>query len=400
MERVSQYLATAFFFSFPLVFGGIPLFFGGEFPRGIAPYEGVRLVWAAACGTILAAPLIIRSLRTFRRFDPFRKEAVRSFWLPAVVCGSFLVSALFHPFSPASDLLFGRTYSVVAFLSLVAVTFGYRELSEEARKTALRWMVAGFVAFNFPYAVIQVLAFDPVTAAVVLPDWGEGRAFGTLGNPNSLAFFAAACLPLAFWLFSGKAARWAVVSGLVAIVVLAQSASALLVVCAYFAYRAFGWRGLTAVAISAITAFALSVNRYPDKFFSLQTRAAIAADVVERTVSNPRTFFVGDGSDAVAKLFSEYRSAEVVKFAGDAPIDRTHFLWLDVALAFGVPFTLSFLSWSFSRYGKTERFQKESLSVFFVLSLLHTPGIAHLLVFCALLSGRINVRPAPKKRRV
>ncbi|MDQ1343897.1 MAG: hypothetical protein QG650_617, partial [Patescibacteria group bacterium] len=113
MERVSQYLVTAFFFTFPLVFGGVPAFFGGELPRGIFLYEGVRLAWFVLWAGIFLAFLPIRRILRNLRFPNWQNGFVIA---SAVAIGFFILTVSIHPFAPISDVLFGRTYSAVAVL--------------------------------------------------------------------------------------------------------------------------------------------------------------------------------------------------------------------------------------------------------------------------------------------
>jgi hypothetical protein len=172
MERASLYLVTAFFFTFPLVFGGIPAFFGDELPRGIFLYEGIRLAWLVLwAGIFLAFLPIWRILRNpkFLLWNPnWHRKSVIAF---GAAIGFFILAAFIHPSDPISDVLFGRTYSTVAVSSLILVASFLSTASREVRKSAFRAMVIGFVAFNLPYATAQVFGFDPVAARVTFPDW-------------------------------------------------------------------------------------------------------------------------------------------------------------------------------------------------------------------------------------
>lgn len=60
-----------------------------------------------------------------------------------------------------------------------------------------------------------------------------------------------------------------------------------------------------------------------------------------------------------------------------------------------MPFALALYAFAFFSLRKTERPVREALSVFFVLSCLHTPDSAHLLFVALLL---VSGLPVPKKR--
>ena len=206
-----------------------------------------------------------------------------------------------------------------------------------------------------------------------------------MGNPNSLAFFAALCLPAAFALFAPKA-RLAVVAALAVTVLATKSASGVLAFSGCLLYR--GCLGLpegffkkhafgTAAAVLAISAVLVPVFSR-EKLLSLGTRASIVTDEAAHVLSDPGTFFLGDGAGAVERSFSSNRSDRLSEFvAPDVPIDRAHFLPLDLAAVFGIPFallaTVSMVLTAFRKNLPAEA--REVLGIFFVLSLLHTPGV-------------------------
>ncbi len=108
------------------------------------------------------------------------------------------------------------------------------------RRAALRAILFGFLCANVPYSVLQAVSADPLSASLAIPDWnGAVRAFGTFGNPNSLAFFAALCLPVAFGL-EGRWTRFPAVAGLLVVTALSGSVSGLAVALAFTAFRILG----------------------------------------------------------------------------------------------------------------------------------------------------------------
>lgn len=165
----------------------------------------------------------------------------------------------------------------------------------------------------------------------------------------------------------------------------------------YLGYRYFGFWKTSAVGLIALVAFVFSIHSHPDKYFSIQTRTAIMGDVVLRSVSSKESFFLGNGAGSMEDWFAEHRSAEVTTFVSpETPIDRAHFLFLDLAFVFGFPFAvLLFVAAFLSVDKKTGRPAKEALSVFLILSCVHTPGLAHLVLAALLLAGGSSV-PVPR----
>jgi hypothetical protein len=82
-----------------------------------------------------------------------------------------------HGLHPAEDVVLGRAYSVSVFVGLAAFFWGIAISSKRFRIDAVRALALGFVVSNFPYALAQSVGFDPVLERVVLPEWGNTRAF-------------------------------------------------------------------------------------------------------------------------------------------------------------------------------------------------------------------------------
>lgn len=188
-------------------------------------------------------------------------------------------------------------------------------------------------------------------------------------------------------LFRGKT-RFAVAAALFAMAVLSRSYSGIAVISAYLLFRSgsvlplgpFG-RDLPirAFAVTAFLAVAiLSAAFHAEKFLSLKTRAVLVTDTLTYLLTEPRAFFLGGGSDAAIRFFSEERSERLSRHVSpDVPVDRAHFAFLDLALAFGVPFALSvFYALFFLARKNPQRSARETLGIFLLLSALHTPGIA------------------------
>lgn len=270
----------------------------------------------------------------FHRPAPFLWERRNVLAVFATVSAVTLFSLL-HGFHPVDDLILGRTYSVSVFAGLAAFVWGVSLLSEPFKKDAVRVLVLGFVVSNFPYAFFQVAGFDPVFRHLILPEWGDARAFGTFGNPNSLALFSVICLPFAFSAFDRFRFRMLLAAMLLAVVFLTKSLFASAVATAYVAYKTLSRSKTILVFVFLAAPLAFSYFTVPEKTFSLQLRAAIALDVAEASISSWRTFLFGEGGGAVERLFSLRRSGEVAKFVNAAiPISHSHSLFLEIALVF------------------------------------------------------------------
>lgn len=153
----------------------------------------------------------------------------------------------------------------------------------------------GFVFVNLPLSVIQIIGLDPFSSSFSFP-WEGDRAYGTLGNPNSLAFLSVLCLPVAFGLFPKGAVRKFLLSALFVICLATSSWSGTAVFIAYLVYRYFGFAKTSAATLAIAVAFFAFSYEFHDKRMSVGTRFAIVGDSASRSVSNPRTFFVGGGA--------------------------------------------------------------------------------------------------------
>lgn len=125
------------------------------------------------------------------------------------------------------------------------------------------------------------------------------------------------------------------------VVLLTKSVSAAAVGLGYLAYKTLPRTRFLAVAALIAAILVSFFAAVPEKAFSLQLRAALASDVMEASVSSWRTFLFGRGGGAVERLFSENRSAEVSRFVdASVPITHSHSFFLELALVFGVPFSM------------------------------------------------------------
>ncbi|MFB0965250.1 MAG: hypothetical protein QMC36_06255 [Patescibacteria group bacterium] len=162
----------------------------------------------------------------------------------------------------------GETYSVLPFLSIFLIAASLSVFPKDLKERSVRAFVLGFVTVNLPLALVQLLGLDPTSENFSVP-WEPGRAYGALGNPNSLAFLAALCLPVVFSVFSKGYKRSALVAALVAICFLSASWSGTAVALAYLAYRYFGFlKTAVCVLAVAVSFFAFSQN-FQDKRMSV-----------------------------------------------------------------------------------------------------------------------------------
>lgn len=104
------------------------------------------------------------------------------------------------------------------------------------------------------------------------------------------------CLPVAFAVFPKGAARKSLILSLFAICVASLSWSGIAAFAGYLSYRYFGFLKTLAAGVAAVFVFFAFSGEFQQKRMSVGTRFAIVGDVAARSVSNPKTFFLGDGA--------------------------------------------------------------------------------------------------------
>ena len=271
MERALRNFVTAFFFASPIVFGPVAIpfllaaipIFGVRILGGLSFFEGTRLVFLVFGAAFISLGTFLLKWREIGWKKPDgRTYAVLAFALP------FWFSSFANPGFPLKETATGETYSVLPFLSIFLIAASLSVLPKDLKERSVRAFILGFVTINLPLAIAQAFGFDPISDAFSFP-WEPGRAYGALGNPNSLAFLAALCLPAVFSVFPKGRKRSSLVAGLVAICVLSASWSGTAVALAYLAYRYFGFLKAAATVLAVTVSFFAFSQHFQDKRMSV-----------------------------------------------------------------------------------------------------------------------------------
>lgn len=144
-------------------------------------YEGVRMAYLAFGAAVFGAAFfrdVVRMLRLpLCRMLGLSSMSAHARFAAWAAIGAFAASVAYNGTDAVADIAAGRTYSAVSAASVAVLAAVVLSLPESVRQAAIRSAMLGFLAVNLPYALLQAFGFDPVTPLVVLPEWGEGRAF-------------------------------------------------------------------------------------------------------------------------------------------------------------------------------------------------------------------------------
>ncbi len=287
-------------------------------------------------------------------------------------------------------------YCALFLLSIILSTIGQKE----QKKILMVSLITGSIVCL--YALFQKLWFDPMQS-LYSSRLDETRIFSTLWNPNYLAGYILMLMPLALSLIaSHKKLGWGLFGLLTLVLFLTKSLFGIGVFCWYgtylLLYKLLPWdqktrhlRALGLIGVGCLIAGYL-MYRYGEHLLEIQKIKGFIAryflwETGIRTIfGDIRNTLFGYGPDGFLSVSELFRSPELSLFEDPAyRIDRSHNVWIDMFIHFGIPVGVFLLYHIVSQWKKLSVSHREVLVLFSVFFFFNIPVIVHYLLLVQIL---------------
>jgi hypothetical protein len=293
------------------------------------------------------------------------------------------------------------------YMALFILFFLLKSVSSEERRKLLYTSFAGFIGV-IVYVVFQKIWLDPL-APFYETRLDPRRAFSTLGNPNYLAGFVLIMLPLLHeTIFAHKGEHkdlWGIILWVVAAVVIYLTGSYLawIIFAGYVLvillthivskkkHRDIFWISLVVIAFLAGILFWQEYGR--DVLEMQKMKWFIARWYLWKTgvawlLHDPWHFLFWYGPDGFLAVSEYFRHPLLSVYEDPAyRIDRSHNVFIDFALHFGVPITVALLVLIGRQIPHISHGKRVSLLLFALYFSFNIPVLIHFLIVMQILTS-------------
>jgi len=252
------------------------------------------------------------------------------------------------------------------------------------------------------YALFQKLGLDPIQS-LYSSRLDATRIFGTLWNPNYLAGYILMLLPLSFLLTRSNKILWWGLFGLFTYVLfLTKSLFGIgifagylyyLIVYRYVPLRQNTRHIVTITLIGGLTVIGeYTLAHYGEQILEIQKIKGFIARYflwetgIHTIFWDIRNTLFGYGPDGFLPISELFRSPELSLFEDPAfRIDRSHNVWIDMLIHFGVPIGVFIIYSIFHRWTRLPLSLKEILVIFSIFFFFNIPVLVHLVLLIQIL---------------
>jgi hypothetical protein len=415
MNKIRFLFLQAIFLMTPLIYAwlyipgmGVDLagVMNSIFPRiSLSGFESVKVSFFLLC---TAGALIAHLIHIFLSENPITLS--RSFIISLGVVFLWTVVSLWLNYDVNVYFTSGnpeKRHGWFFYMGLFALFFLLKSVSSEERRNLLYTSFAGFIGVII-YVVFQKIWLDPL-APFYETRLDPRRAFSTLGNPNYLAGFILIMLPLLHeTIFPHKAehkASWDIILGVVAAVVIYLTGSYLawIIFAGYVLvillkhivskkkHRDIFWISLVVIAFLAGILFWQEYGR--DVLEMQKMKWFIARWYLWKTgiaglFHDPWRFLFWYWPDGFLAVSEYFRHPLLSVYEDPAyNIDRSHNVFIDFALHFGVPALVAVLFFITRNLSHMSHGNRMSLLLFALYFSFNIPVLVHFLIVLQILTS-------------
>lgn len=307
------------------------------------------------------------------------------------------------------------------YLYLCLLILGFI-LSTNTRQENKKYLTITLVSSSFVclYALFQWIGWDPLSTSYSTR-LDLSRIFSTLGNPNYLAGYVLMLLPLVGErIFSETEKKYHIWYGILLAVLLltligTKSLIGIGVLGGYLYYillyrylplkqttrhaLLFGTLGIIILLLTYL------IIRYGDQILEIQrvkgfiARYFLWGTGLKALFGDIRNTLFGYGPDGFLPVSELFRNSKLSIFEDPAfRIDRSHNVWIDIFLHFGIPLGGFIIYSIFSPWKKLPISHKEVLVLFSIFFFFNIPVLVHFIILLQILtfSEKTLSTPLPK----
>lgn len=247
------------------------------------------------------------------------------------------------------------------------------------------------------YALFQKIGLDPLSNAYS-SRLDTTRIFSTLGNPNYLAGYILMLMPLSLkFVHTHKILWWGVFGILIFTLLLTKSLFGIGLLVAYICYLVIyqcipltqKTRHIVTLCIvgSILVATSYLIIHSGEYILEIQKiKGFIARYFLWKTgihtiFGDIKNTLFGYGPDGFLAVSEHFRSPELSVFEDpNFRIDRSHNVWIDLFIHFGIPVALSTMYLIFSQWRKLPLSHREVLTLFSLFFFFNIPVLVHFIL--------------------
>lgn len=400
-ERILQIILSLLFFIIPLSYAWwyipfIPLTLMDILPF-LSGFEKVKILFFIA----------IITLATIAFLGTGKWKKKHTVWLGIFVLWtliSYFVNAEINPYFWMWNNEKAHGWFMYLWLLMLTIILSSRKREDQRKYLNISVISVIIVCL---YALFQKIGIDPLQN-LYSSRLDSDRIFGTLGNPNYLAGYILMLLPLVHTIpEKKKTLQWIVLWIFILTLFLTKSLFGIWVFIWYILYL-FLYRNtqLSREARSLILYLSLGIivcviiyvlKDYWSKIIEIQKIKGFVARYflwetgIHAIFWDIRNTLFGYGPDGFLPVSELFRSPELSVFEDPAfRIDRSHNVWIDTILHFGIPLGGFIIYTIFSQWRKLSLDQREVLVLFSIFFFFNIPVLVHFILLIQILTLHSN----------
>ncbi len=285
-------------------------------------------------------------------------------------------------------------------LLMLGIILSTSERAEQKKYLTFSLISGGIVCF---YALSQKLGLDPIQS-LYSSRLDATRIFGTLWNPNYLAGYVLMLMPLSLLLTESRKTLWWCLVGFFSLILFWTKSLFGIGVFVWYVYYLLLYkytpleqkerhRITCTILWIIIVLWIYMAQRYGDQILEVQKIKGFIARYflwetgIHTIFGDIRNTLFGYGPDGFLGVSELFRSPELAFYEDPSfKIDRSHNVWLDFFIHFGIPLGGYIIYWIFSQWKKLPLSHKETLVLFSIFFFFNIPIIVHYLLLVQILT--------------
>lgn len=307
---------------------------------------------------------------------------------------SYLVNQDINPYFWFGNMEKFHGWYLYFGLLMLGIFLSSSERAEQKKYLNISLISGGIVCV---YALFQKMWLDPL-ASSYSSRLDATRIFGTLGNPNYLAGYVLMLMPLSLLLtHSRKIVWWGLFWLFLLVLFLTKSLFGIAVFVGYISYIILykilplpqKTRHFIVLSIFGICIllWAYIISQYGHQIVEIQkikgfiARYFLWATGIHAIFGDIRNTLFGYGPDGFLPVSEHFRSPQLAIFEDpNYRIDRSHNVWIDSFIHFGIPIGSYIILLIFSQWKKLSLTHQEVLVLFSVFFFFNIPVLVHFLL--------------------